>query len=185
MAWPTATKCRRIAEGSSRHMVNKKALLIFAGLPAWAALNVPLTVQEALYAGGSKGIARTAEPFCMGVPLADSARIGSSGALGLSGATAGQFRVLASWADGNYRWLKVCGIIPSMSGGSRATVTLTDSGSGNFGGANLATDNGATIAVATGEATFSIKKANFNGIDSVKIGSTTVVASSNAAGRGL
>lgn len=166
-------------------MIIKKALLIFAGLPAWAALNVPLTVQEALYAGGSKGIARTAEPFCMGVPLADSARIGSTRALGLSGATAGQFRVLASWADGNYKWIKICGIIPSMSGGGKATVTLTDSGSGNFGGANLATDKGTTIEVATGEATFSIKKANFNAIDSVTIGSTAVVASSSAASRGL
>src|SRR5689334_16696816 len=124
--------------------------------PLWAALNVPLTVQETLYSGGSPGVTRSNEPFCMGVPLADSANISSTSVLTLLGASAGQFRVLGTWPSGHYKWVEVCGILPSMSAGATASVTLTDGGAGNFGGANLATDNGATIAVTTGPATFTL-----------------------------
>jgi hypothetical protein len=95
----------------------------------------------------------------MGVPIADSAAITSTNSLGLTGASAGQFRVLGTWPDGNYKWVEVCGVIPTLNAGGTASVTLTNSGAGNFGGSNLATDNGATIAVATGAASFSIKKA--------------------------
>src|SRR5690349_9974992 len=91
------------------------ALGVFSVFPAWAALNVPLTVQEALYAGGSTGIARTSEPFCVGVPVADSAAITNINALGLTGASAGQFRILGRWPSGNAKWIKVCGILPSLS----------------------------------------------------------------------
>jgi hypothetical protein len=49
-------------------------------------LSVPLTVQEALYPGSMAGIARTDEPFCMGVPVADSAAITSTTGLALTGA---------------------------------------------------------------------------------------------------
>src|SRR5437660_2523499 len=64
-------------------------LLNFAiALPCFAALNVPLTVQETLYAGGSTGIARTSEPVCMGVPVADSSAITSTSTLVLTGSAA-------------------------------------------------------------------------------------------------
>ena len=56
---------------------------------------------------------------------------------------------------------------------------------GGFGGSNLATDNGSTITVATGSATFTIKKANFDVLDSAVVGSTTLVASSSSGTRGL
>src|ERR1035437_6774333 len=58
-------------------------LNVAVALPCLAALNVPLTVQETLYAGGSTGIARTSEPVCMGVPVADSATITTTSRLGL------------------------------------------------------------------------------------------------------
>jgi len=145
-------------------------------------LSVPLTVQEALYPGSVSGINRTNEPFCQGVPLADSAGINSTATLGLTGANAGQFRMLGTWPSGNYKWIEVCGIVPTLSAGGTTSVTLTNSGSGNFGGANLATDNGATIAVSTGAAQFTVRKANFNGVDQVVIGSTTVVASGSSPG---
>jgi hypothetical protein len=161
------------------------ALNLLFTLPCFAILNAPLTIQEALYPGSVAGVARTNEPFCMGVPVADSATITSTGVLTLSGATAGQFRILGKWPSGNAKWIKVCGILPSLGAGSTAAVTLTDGGSGNFGGSDLATDNGSTITVNTGAATFSIKKANFNVIDSVVIGGTTVVASSTTQTRGL
>ena len=125
---------------------------VFSVLPAWAALNVPLTVQEALYPGGSTGIARTGEPFCVGVPVADSAAIANTNVLGLSGASAGQFRILGRWPSGNAKWIKVCGILPALNAGGRGAVTLTDSGQGDFGGSSLASGN-SPIQVATGVAT--------------------------------
>src|ERR1051326_3885197 len=107
-------------------------LIMAFACPGWAALNVPLTIQEALYAGGTTGVARTAEPFCMGVPLAEAAGITSTGSLTLTGATAGQFRVLGRWPSGNFKWVKVCGIVSSLSAGGTAPVTLADGGAGNF-----------------------------------------------------
>ena len=160
-------------------------LFAFSCARGWGQLSVQLTVQEALYPGSMPGVARANEPFCQGVPIADSAAIATTNGLTLAGAAAGQFRILGTWPDGNAKWIKVCGIVPSLAAGGTATVTLTGGGSGNFGGSNLATDNGSTITVNTGAATFSIKKANFNVIDSVVMGSTTVVASSTAQTRGL
>jgi hypothetical protein len=145
-------------------------------------LSVPITVQEALYPGSVTGVTRTNEPFCQGMPLADSAAITGTNAFGLTGASAGQFRMLGAWPSGNYKWVEVCGIVPNVSAGGTASVTLTNTGSGNFGGPNLATDNGTTITVSTGAATFTIKKANFNGVDQVVVGSTTVVASGSSQG---
>jgi len=164
-----------------------------------ATLSIPLTIQEALYPGGTTGVARTNESFCMGVPIPDSAQLdagewnalGLSGSdaglttLGLTGATAGQFRVLAVWPDGYAKWIETCGILSSLSAGSTATVTLTNSGSGNFGGSNLATTTDAsnTIVVNTGTGTcgtssancFTLKKLNHDGIDEVQLGTTIVL----------
>jgi hypothetical protein len=86
----------------------------------------------------------------------------------------------------------VCGIVPSLPAGSTATVTLTDGGSGNFGGSNLATD-GTPIVVSTNGGTcgsgsavcFDVKKANHNGIDRVRIGGTTVVSAGTSTGFAL
>ena len=156
-------------------------LLALGASPVWAALNVPLTVQEAIYSG-VPGITRTNEPFCQGVPLADSQGISSTSVLSLSGATAGQFRILGVWPSGNAKWLEVCGIVPSMNAGGTAIVTLTDGGAGSFGGSNLATDNGSTITVSAGAATFTIKKAHFNVVDQVVIGGKTVISSGTSQG---
>src|ERR1044072_4915756 len=98
-------------------------LLLFSTAPVWAALNVPLTVQEALYSAGPMGVSRTAEPFCVGVPVPDSANITSTNGLGLGGASAGQFRILARWPSGRAKWIKVCGILPTLPAGGNAVVT--------------------------------------------------------------
>src|SRR4051794_21500954 len=163
----------------------KKALVCFnllAALPALAAVNVPLTVKEALYSGSTTGVARTDEPLTVGVPLPDSAGITSTSVLGLTGATAGQFMIEGRWPSGNIKWVKVRAVVPSVPAGGTSTVTLTSTGSGNFGGPDLATDNGATITVGTGTATFTIKKANFNVVDQVVIGGKTVVAGGSSQG---
>src|SRR5260370_7661282 len=113
----------------------KKVLLLtilaFSASPGRAALNVSLTVQEAIYAG-VPGIARTNEPFCQGVPLADSQGISSTSVLGLSGASAGQFRILGVWPSGNAKWVGVCGLIPHLTAGGQATLPLTDARPANF-----------------------------------------------------
>ncbi len=159
---------------------------VFLGLMlavcGFAQINVPLTVRETLYPGSMSGVARTNEPLTVGVPLPDSAGIINTSTFGLTGATAAQFSVEGTWPDGNIKWVKVRAIVPSVSAGGTATINLTNSGSGNFGGPNLAVDNGATITVTTGTATFTIKKANFDGVDQAVIGNTTLVASGSSAG---
>src|SRR5689334_13828031 len=141
----------------------------------FAAINVPLTVRETLYPGSMAGVARTNEPLTVGVPLPDSAGIASTNVLGLTGATAAQFTVEGTWPSGNIKWVKVRAIVPSLSAGGTTTLTLTSAGSGNFGGSNLAVDNGSTITVSTGTGIFTIKKANFNIIDQAVVGSSTIV----------
>jgi hypothetical protein len=149
-------------------------------------VSIPIEVRELVCSGcPTTGIARTNEHVQFGIPLADSAGVGSTSTLGLTGASAGQFKVIGSWPSGNIKWLGVNAIIPSVSAGGTATVTLTNSGAGNFGGSNLATDNGSTITVATGTATFTIKKANYNVVDVVDVGSTHVVLTGASTGIAL
>lgn len=157
-------------------------------------LSVPLSIQEALIPGTSTaqttGITRTNEPFCMGVPLAQSAGIADTTQLGLTGSAAGQFRILGTWPNGVAKWVKVCGIEPSLTAGAvdSSTITLTNSGSGNFGGSALAVDNTPDsnhIQITTGSATFTVKKANFNGIDTAVVRATTIMSTSSAATRGM
>jgi hypothetical protein len=158
------------------------AILVGVNAAAWAALNVPLTVQEALYSAGPAGVNRSNEPFCMGVPIPDSSAITSTGVLTLTGASAGQFRVTESWPDGNAKWIKVCGILPSLTGGSTATVTLTDGGSGNFGGSNIASGSN-PITVNTGAMTATIKDTgHFDVLDTVTVGSTQLVTTGSSMG---
>jgi hypothetical protein len=148
-----------------------------------AAVNVPLSVKEALYPGSTTaGISRTDEPLTIGVPLPDSAGISRAGVLGLQGATAAQFTVEGTWPSGNIKWVKVRAMVPSVAAGGSSNLTLTDAGTGNFGGADLATDNGQTITISTGSATFTVRKANFNVVDQVVVGGQTVVAGGSSQG---
>jgi hypothetical protein len=164
-------------------------LIVLASMssgPTKAAVSVQLSIQEALYGGGSAGIARSDEPLTVGIPLPDDASNGVTGisSLGLTGASAGQFRVLGTWPDsGRAKWVLVDTQLSSLSAGATSTaITLNSSGSGNFGGSNLATDNGTTISVDTGTADFTIRKANFNGFHEVVVGATTVVSSGGTGG---
>jgi len=115
---------------------------------------------------------RVNEPVTVGVPLPDGYRDASS--FGLSGASVGQFRVLGRYPSGNVQWLLV-DTQASVADGGTASMTLTN-GSGNFGGADLAIDNGATIAVDTGTAQFRIRKANSNVFDGVTVAGKAIVS---------
>jgi hypothetical protein len=143
-------------------------------------VNVPLTIQEAIYSGVS-GISRTQDPVTVGIPLPDSANINSTSQLGLSGSLVGQFRALGRWPSGNIKWLQVDTQTDLSAGGQNTNIVLTQ-GTGNFGGNNLATDNGANITVNTGTATFTIKKTNFNLIDQAVVNGQTLVASGSSTG---
>jgi hypothetical protein len=147
-----------------------------------AQLSVPLTIQEALYPGApTNGIARSHDPVTVGIPLADSAGISSISQLGLQGASVGQFRVLGRWPSGNIQWVLVDTQADLKGGGKNTAITLTK-GSGNFGGANLATDKGASITVDTGVAVFTIRKAKFNVFDEVVSGGKTLIAGGSSQG---
>jgi hypothetical protein len=170
-----------------------------------AAINVPLTVEEALYpsdptgttTGMRGGIARTNDPVTVGIPLPnDASGVNSIAALGLSGASLGQFRVLACWGGGtptgtpatscgggtNIKWVLVDTQASLNSGTQNTGIALTTGGTGNFGGSNLAIDNGPTITVATGAMTVTIQKANTDIFHTVVVGGTTIVAAGTSGG---
>src|SRR5579862_19395 len=132
-----------------------------------AQVQVPLTIQEALYPGApTTGLNRTQDPVTVGIPLSDSAGINSINQQGLSGASVGQFRVLGRWPSGNLKWVLVDTQADVTAGGQNQSISVT-TGTGNFGGPNLATDNGSNITVSTGVAQFTIRKAAFNLFDQV------------------
>jgi len=142
--------------------------------PARAALPVPITVQETLLPGVT-GLARSAGPVTVGIPLEESQGITSVSQLGLSGASAGQFRELARYPGGAIQWVLVDFQSDVAAGANSAAVSLT-SGGGNFGGADLATDQGTSISIATGTATFTVRKSPFRLFDQVAVGATSLVS---------
>jgi hypothetical protein len=158
--------------------------LIGTGVRAEAQVNVPLTVKEALYPGSVTGVARSSDPVTVGIPLPDDPVTGATNVsqLGLSGASVGQFRVLGRWPSGRIKWVLIDTEATLSAGGSNTAIVLTSGGTGNFGGASLAVDNGSTITVSTGSATFTIRKANFNVIDTAIVAGKTVVARGSSQG---
>jgi hypothetical protein len=161
-------------------------LLSICALPIYATTLATMTVQEALYTGGTTGVSRTNAPTCFSVPLSDAQAVSSLSGLGLTGASNQFFKVLGSWSDGNYKWVEACGTISSFTAGGTATVTLTNTGSGSAAGMAADSDpgnpNSGTITVATGTATFTITKAHFDGIDVATVGSTPVVLTGTSLG---
>ncbi len=159
-------------------------LLSASGTGAQAAVNVKLTVQEALYPGSVAGVTRTGDPVTVGIPLPDDSVNGVTDVskLTLTGATVGQFRVLGRWPSGRIKWVLVDTQAAVTAGGLNTSIALTDGGSGDFGGPILATDNGSTITVNTGSSVFTIRKDHFNLLDQVLVGGTTVIAAGASQG---
>lgn len=158
-------------------------LVAFGSTFVLAQFPVPLTVQEALYPGApTTGIDRAQDPVTVGIPLADAAGVSSTSQLGLQGASVGQFRVLGRWPSGNVQWVLVDTQADLRAGGTNTGIALTLGGTGNFGGADLATDDGSTLTVNTGAAVFSIRKANFNVFDQVVANGKILIASGKSQG---
>ena len=143
---------------------------------AFAALNVPIIVKEALPKNIS-GVDRINEPLTVGIPLLDSDNIRDINQLGLSGASIGQFKVLRKYRSGNIHWVLVDTQI-SLPANKHSVIHLT-CGSGNFGGSNLAQDQGNLISVDTGKVKFFIKKKNFNILQKVIVSGDTFISSEN------
>lgn len=145
-------------------------------------LSVPLTVQEELYPGAfTTGVNRTQEPVSVGIPLAQGSGIKDVSQLGLSGATIGQFRSLSKWPTGELKWVLVDTQADVTAGGTNSSIKLTH-GNGNFGGPNLALDNGTNITINTGIAQFTIKKQGWNGIDQVVVHGKMIVTPGTSKG---
>ncbi|HBY93339.1 MAG TPA: hypothetical protein DEP84_05125 [Chloroflexi bacterium] len=150
--------------------------------PTPGILQVPLLIQEALPDDPAQadfqllpGLDRSQEPVTVGLPLPEDAGVSNVTQLGLSGASAGQFRVLARWPNGNVKWILVDTLADVSAGTQTRGISLTG-GFGSFGGPNLAADRGTTIAVNTGPAQFTIRKQGFNLFDAVTVNGVAVVA---------
>lgn len=156
-------------------------LLIFSFSPALAADITTFVVQEAKRSDES-GWARTNDPVTVGIPLPENGGYKNTSSFGLTGATAGQFKITGWWPNGNAQWVTVDLQTSLTAAQVKTGFALTNSGSGNFGGSDLAADGASAITVNTGAATFTIKKANFNVFDSVVVGSDTLVSSGNSGG---
>src|ERR1700728_182359 len=170
------------AQGSPGHRPIPGASADFdpAGSANPSALDVPLTIQEAIYSGIS-GRTRVQDPVTVGIPLADSEETRSISQLGLRGASVGQFRILGRWPSGNIKWLLVDTQVDVAASKKNTSVSLM-AGNGNFVGSDLATEDSATITINTGPAVFTIKKANFNLIDRAVVNGKTLIASGTDLG---
>ena len=146
----------------------------------WGQIEVPVTVQEALYPG-IPSCPRTADPLTVGIPLPDSAGTRSVSQLGLAGPAAGQFRILGWWPSGNAKWVLIDTLVDLGSDGKSTRVVLT-SGHGNFGGKPLATENPASILIDTGPAQFTVRKARFNLFERVVVHGKTLVSAGASKG---
>lgn len=145
-----------------------------------ASVTIPLYVSELLPEGHS-GSDRFEDIATGGIPLPENAGIKSINQLGLEGPSAGQFRAIGWWPNGNIKWVLVDFPVTLSANKISTNYSIID-GSGNFGGPDLAIDNGSTISISTGAARFSITKANFNILDSVAVGSTPLITSGHFGG---
>jgi chitodextrinase len=148
--------------------------------PPPGTVNVPLIIQESIYPGIT-GLTRVQDPLTVGIPLSDSASITSESQLSLTGASAAQFQILGRWPSGNAKWVLIDTLADVGAGGQNGSVSLVR-GSGDYGGSDLATDNGATITVNTGTGQFTVRKAHFNVIDSAVVNGKTIVAPGTSQG---
>lgn len=148
--------------------------------PTIQTLAVPLTVEE-LLPSDRTGWARTNEVVTFGIPLRPSDNITSINQLGLAGTAAGQFRDIRRRSDGTIEWVLVDTLATVAAGTKNTSVALT-TGAGNFPAEQIATDTSQTIVVNTGPAAFTIRKANFNVLDSVTVNGQTFIAGGHSGG---
>lgn len=141
---------------------------------------ISLIIQEAL-GPDETGVDRVQEPVTIGIPLPDDAHLREISELGLEGARRGQFRVLGRWPSGNLKWVLLDTLADVKAGEPNTSIALKG-GKGNFGGPNLAIDEGENIRINTGPGEFIIRKKNFNLFDQVYVNGRQVVSSGSSKG---
>ncbi|MFH0920343.1 MAG: hypothetical protein V1913_08255, partial [Fibrobacterota bacterium] len=176
MGYHSHGQVKRSREG----LMLKMILTLFVFIAGAWALDIPITVKEALPANVTAGWARSGEPVKLGVPLLDAENISSTTQLGIQGVTDVQFRVMARYATGNIRWVLV-DFPASVSAKDSAIYHLVDNGSGQAA-ESLAVDEGMQIVVNTGAMQVKIKKTQTNIFDEVSVGGVTYISSGNNGG---
>src|SRR5581483_5829579 len=159
--------------------------LLLLTASALAQYPAAIAIEETTYPGSmTPSGTRSAYPVSFSVPLKQG-DFPTTGTMGLTGATAGQFRCLGYWRDGSCKWVQVDTELNYVSGSDNNSLAFTSTGAGNFGGSNLATDNGSTITVNTGVAQFVVRKANFDVFSKVTVNGKVLVDDSVIASDGL
>ena len=157
-----------------RSLAALMVLLVSASAVA-AELNVPVIVQE-LLPDGVPSRARLAEPISVGVPFSADDAPNDIDALGMTGTSAAQFRVL----ERNPRTGQITWVLATFLA-DRGPYVVTP-GSGAFGGTPLGRDLGADIEIVSGPARFTVHKSGFNGLASVERNGVTLVAPHTGGG---
>src|SRR4051794_19267370 len=113
-----------------RELLVASILSIIFALSGQSAVNVPLTIQEAIYPGSIAGVTRSADPVTVGIPLPDDPTTGITDVnqLTLGGTAGGQFRVMARWPSGRIKWVLVDTQASLTAGGTNTSVVLTSGG---------------------------------------------------------
>ncbi len=131
-----------------------------------------------------KGIAMAGETVVMGIPLKDSFSITGAGQLGLSGSSSYQFWVPNNsprYPSGNLRWI-FAAFSASVAANGKGNDVYLITGSGSSGDASLASDQGSSISIKTGPANFSIRKQNFNFINSAVVNGQAIISQGHTGG---
>ncbi len=151
------------------------SVLLVSASTAAAELNVPVIVQE-LLPDGVPSRSRAAEPVSVGVPFAPEDAPNDVDALGMTGTSAAQFRVLERDArTGRISWV----LATFMADGGPYAVTQ---GAGAFGAPPLGRDLATDIEIVSGPARFTVHKSGFNGLASVERDGVTLVAPHTGGG---
>lgn len=143
-------------------------------------LHVPLKISEALRAT-IPGVARSAEPVTVGIPIADRYNIQNASALGVAGAAAYQFRVLDRWPSGNVKWVLVDFLAEVPANQIASSYALTF-GSGASGGPDLAQEIGGNIVINTGAMKAEIGKTNFNLLRDLSVSGISLIERDKSPG---
>ena len=156
-------------------------LVAVTGVPAGAAIDIPLSVHEALR-GKVSGIDRVSEPVTVGVPFPKGSLREKGGVpqLAVKGAPAYQFRTLARWEDGSVRWALADFQADVRAKGWNRELSIVP-GTGSTAG-DMASEQGGVITVDTGVIAVKIKKKGFNLFDSVAAGQEVIVEPGASAG---
>lgn len=146
-------------------------------IPPLNTIITPLTIHELLPAG-EIGTARTNALVTFGLPLAPG--VTDVNQLGMQGVSAWQFTPLERWPNGDIKVVLV-DAQANVSAGGTVSAALT-TGTGPTAGVPMATETMTQVVVTTGTASFTLRKAAHNGLETVTVGSTRLTPPGHTGG---